>query len=118
MNMLPENHLEYIMEMVEERVLFTAESELSFVKYGFNSLGFLTFRHFRTYVFPNFWRSLLSSLFCFIKKLCAMNLEITKDHAYKQWLFLLGNVSQIGLYSKGTLRQQYYKSSSIFSNFP
>lgn len=62
---LPENILEYEMEMAEERALFGVEREISFVKEGFHFIGMYAFRHFRTYVMPNYWRDWLNTSFCF-----------------------------------------------------
>ncbi len=62
---LHKNVREYLMEMTEERSLWTDESEMSFFKQGVPFIGYLAFRHFRTYVFPIFWRQFLNSPFCF-----------------------------------------------------
>lgn len=65
--MLPKNYLEYEMEMAEElhNPKLIAETELSIYKHGFTSLGLIASRHYRTLVFPYYWRSLLNSRFCF-----------------------------------------------------
>lgn len=62
---LHENHLEYEAEMTEERNMFCAEREFTFIKYGYRIIGYWAFRHYRIYPFPNFWREFLSSKFCF-----------------------------------------------------
>jgi len=62
---LHKNPREYLMEMTEERSMWSDESELSFFKQGMAFNGYFAFRHFRTYVFPFFWRRLLNSPFCF-----------------------------------------------------
>lgn len=62
---LKEKMLDFEMEMAEERALFGAEREISFVKEGFHFIGMYAFRHFRTYVMPNYWRDWLNTTFCF-----------------------------------------------------
>lgn len=65
---LYKNHREYLMEMTEERSLWQEEFEMSFMKNGLTFIGYIAFRHFRTYVFPFFWRRFLNSPFCFNSK--------------------------------------------------
>jgi hypothetical protein len=59
--------LDYEMEMAEENTLFPNEDFMSYLKEGFYFLGPLAFRHYRTYVFPNYYRRLLKTNFCFNK---------------------------------------------------
>ncbi|HNP34069.1 MAG TPA: hypothetical protein PKN96_12320 [Flavobacterium sp.] len=65
---LPEDNLKLEMAMVEERALFSLEDNYKFMQDGFDFIPFIASRHFRTYPFPNTWRSKLSSRFCFTKK--------------------------------------------------
>ena len=62
---IPKNSFEYEMEMAEERALFTQDEDLTFMKEGYYFLGALAFRHYRTYVFPNYYRQFLETNFCF-----------------------------------------------------
>ncbi len=65
---LPENPREYEMEMVEESKTFFDESKMKHNEKGIPYIEFLSNRHFRSYVFPNSWRQLLNTRFCFSKK--------------------------------------------------
>jgi len=62
---LYKNHKEYLMEMTEERSLWQEEFDMSSIKNGVLPVGYIAFRHFRTYVFPFLWRIFLNSPFCF-----------------------------------------------------
>ncbi|QSE96514.1 hypothetical protein [Fulvivirga lutea] len=64
---LPKNPIEYEMEMVEERNIFFDETKFLHNNKGFQHIEYLANRHFRTYVFPNSWRQLLNTRFCFNK---------------------------------------------------
>lgn len=65
-----ENRLEYEAEMVEELQMerLTPNKDLTIFKYGMGFLGLLASRHYRTLVFPSYWRNLLQSKFCFNNK--------------------------------------------------
>jgi len=66
---LYKNYREYLMEMTEERELWTDEFKMSCIKNGMLFIGYMAFRHYRTYVFPSLWRRFLNSPFCFNPKI-------------------------------------------------
>ncbi|MEP0367342.1 MAG: hypothetical protein ABJN36_17600 [Cyclobacteriaceae bacterium] len=65
---MPKKAVEYEMEMAEEPKIFFNEAEMEHNKKGMGHLEYIANRHFRSYVFPNSWRSLLSTRFCFNSK--------------------------------------------------
>jgi len=58
---LPES-LEDMRELMKREYENNAfEKEFSFIKQGIWSIGLLASRHFRTYIFPHYWRQFLTS---------------------------------------------------------
>lgn len=62
---LSENHLDFQMRITEEKVLFKDEFNSAIYSLGIDFMGFIAFRHFRTYPFPQTWRKFISPKFCF-----------------------------------------------------
>ena len=58
-------HLMLEMNIAEERVLFNEEKKFSYNQFGMWFIPFVASRHFRTYPFPNSWRTYLRTSFCF-----------------------------------------------------
>lgn len=56
---LPEKFADYKKRMVYELTAFGVEKDMSFVTSGVDYLAFLSARHYRTYLFPIFWRVLI-----------------------------------------------------------